>query len=80
MAITKSNNRSVIDWFSNATSKQTPFHLLRRSFIVADFTGSEILTDMKTNHEINRNLRDFRRLLDRSFNALVISMVGVGLA
>ena len=80
MAVTKnSDNSSAISRFSNATNKQSPFQLLAKSFIVVDFTGNEILTDMEINQVINRDLRDFQRLIDRTFNALVVSIVGLEL-
>ncbi|MHB8127834.1 MAG: hypothetical protein ACYDEX_02430 [Mobilitalea sp.] len=69
----------AVNRFSNATNKQSPFHLLARSFIVVDFTGNEILTDMEINHVINRNLRDFQRQIARTFDALGVLVVGLGL-
>jgi hypothetical protein len=60
-----------------ATTARTPIRLFGKSFIVADFTGNEILTDMEIIYTINRDLRDFQRIINRLLQSLGLSFVSL---
>jgi hypothetical protein len=58
-----------------APKQNNPFRQLGQVFIMSDFTGNEILTDVESNHVISRNLRDFQRLLNRILNTSALPLV-----
>lgn len=62
-----------------APKQSNPFRQHAQVFIISDFTGNEILTDVETNHFISRNLRDFQRLLNRILNTLSLPFVSFGI-
>ena len=58
---------------------QLPFQRDYESYIVADFTGIEVLTNMEVNYIINQNIRDFQRILNRASQPLVLPTIYLGI-
>jgi hypothetical protein len=56
-----------------------PFHRTYGSFIIADFAGIEVLTNMEVNYIINQNIRDFQRILNRASQPLVLPTLYLGI-
>jgi hypothetical protein len=62
-----------------STTARTPIRLFGKSFIVADFTGNEILTDMEIIYTINRDIRDFQRIINRLLQSLGLSIISLSI-
>jgi hypothetical protein len=80
LSLTQSQSTATKVGSSGDVAKtQSPFHLFGESFIVTDFNGIEVLTDIGINYVINRNIRDFQRIINRVFLSLVVPLINLGI-
>jgi predicted PurR-regulated permease PerM len=68
-----------VDRAGNVPKPYSPFQHVGESFIISDFSGIEILTNMEVNHIIDRNIRDFQRIINRSFQSTVLPIINLGI-
>jgi len=74
-----------LNFYSGKTPSSTrvkhtyPVHNFTEYYIIADFTGTEILTDIEINHAISNNQGDFQRLMSRVMNTLYLPLISFGI-